>query len=101
MFQKAKNLAEECSELGLERLSELEQALALCKELDSSYIELNDWMDGVEEERRNCEPITTGMSPKELMQQQTHNNVCLCGFSYFHNVRQREMKSLNVKCYQP
>jgi len=53
----------------------LEQAFALCKELDASYTELNDWMDEVERELSECDPITTGMSPKAMLQQQIHNNV--------------------------
>lgn len=53
----------------------MEQALALCKELDESYTELNEWMDGLENELHNCESITTGMSPKLLFQQQQHNSV--------------------------
>uniref|UniRef100_A0A915ENB9 Uncharacterized protein n=1 Tax=Ditylenchus dipsaci TaxID=166011 RepID=A0A915ENB9_9BILA len=71
---KAKKLAEETSELGLERTAELEQSFALCKELDDSYTELNEWMDNVEQELCSCEPITTGIDPKALIEQQTHNN---------------------------
>lgn len=61
--------------MGLERIAELEQANALTKELDESYMELNEWMDQVEQELHSCEPITTGMNPKALLQQQIHNNV--------------------------
>lgn len=65
----------------MERIAELEQAFALTKELDESYMELNEWMDQVEQELHACEPITTGMNPKSLFQQQNHNNVHI--FSYF------------------
>lgn len=63
--------------MGLERIAELEQAFALTKELDESYMELNEWMDQVEQELHACEPITTGMNPKSLLQQQSHNNVVI------------------------
>lgn len=75
--EKTKKLAEETSELGLDRIAKLEQALVLCKELDESYTELSDWMDETEHELQNCDSITTGMSPKALIQQQLHNNVSL------------------------
>ena len=73
--ERARKLAEDTAELGAERTAELEQAFALCKELDTEYVELNDWMDAVEQELRACEPITTGMAPKALLAQQQHNNV--------------------------
>jgi len=43
----ARKLADDTAELSAERLAELEQAFALCRELDESYTELNDWMDGI------------------------------------------------------
>lgn len=70
-------MADDTAELGFDRTAELEQALALCKELDETYTELNDWMDNVEEELCGCQPITTGLSPKDLIQQQLHNNSML------------------------
>lgn len=72
---KTKKLAEKTAELGLNRTAELEQAFVLCKELDESYTELSNWMDEIEHELQTCDSITTGMSPKVLIQQQLHNNV--------------------------
>ncbi|KAL3114470.1 hypothetical protein niasHT_019974 [Heterodera trifolii] len=75
--ERAKRLADETMELGTERVAELEQAFALCKELDAEYTELNEWMDGVEKELQACEPITLGIAAKALLAQQQHNNSML------------------------
>ncbi|KAI3410026.1 hypothetical protein GPALN_006390 [Globodera pallida] len=75
--ERAKRLADETVELGTERVAELEQAFALCKELDGEYNELNEWMDGVEKELHACEPITLGIAAKALLAQQQHNNSML------------------------
>lgn len=56
-------------------MEELDQAFALCKDLDESYTEISEWLDSMEDELRRCEPISTGMRPEKLMQQQVHNNV--------------------------
>lgn len=61
--------------MGDERLAKLEQALALCLEIDQSFGELHSWLENVENEIENCPPVTTGHQRDQLMQQQVHNTV--------------------------
>lgn len=61
--------------MGDERLAKLEQALALCLEIDQSFGELHSWLESMENKIENCPPITTGHQRDQLMQQQVHNTV--------------------------
>ena len=76
-METARKLADSTAELGHERLAELEQAFALCTELDDSYTDITDWLDTKDEELRSCEPINTGMSPEQLLSHKQHNNQML------------------------
>jgi dystonin len=76
-METARKLADSTAELGQERMAELEQAYALCTELDDSYTDISDWLDTKDEELRSCEPINTGMPPEQLISHKQHNNQML------------------------
>lgn len=61
--------------MGEERLGELEQALALCQEVDQSFGELHSWLEKIENEIDNCPSVSTGNQRDQLMKQQAHNAV--------------------------
>lgn len=74
-FQTGRALSADVAQLGDERLAKLEQALALCLEIDQSFGELHSWLESMENEIENCPPVTIGHQRDQLMQQQVHNSV--------------------------
>ncbi|EFO27979.2 spectraplakin [Loa loa] len=72
-IETGRNLSANVAQLGGERLAKLEQALALCLEIDQSFGELHSWLESMENEIENCPPVTTGHQRDQLMQQQAHN----------------------------
>lgn len=75
LFQAGRTLSTDVAQLGDERLAKLEQALALCREIDQSFGELHSWLENMESEIENCPPVTTAHQRDQLMQQQIHNTV--------------------------
>lgn len=74
-FQSGRALSADVTQMGEERLGELEQALALCLEIEHSFGELHSWLENMENEIEHCPPVTTGHQRDQLMQQQAHNTV--------------------------
>ncbi|VBB27153.1 unnamed protein product [Acanthocheilonema viteae] len=72
-IETGRTLSADVTQLGDERLAKLEQALALCLEIDQSFGELHSWLESMESEIENCPPVTTGHQRDQLMQQQVHN----------------------------
>uniref|UniRef100_A0A0R3RSE7 GAR domain-containing protein n=1 Tax=Elaeophora elaphi TaxID=1147741 RepID=A0A0R3RSE7_9BILA len=72
-IETGRALLTDVAQLGDERLAKLEQALALCLEIDQSFGELHSWLESMENEIENCPPVTTGHQRDQLMQQQAHN----------------------------
>uniref|UniRef100_A0AAF5PYW1 GAR domain-containing protein n=2 Tax=Wuchereria bancrofti TaxID=6293 RepID=A0AAF5PYW1_WUCBA len=72
-IETGRTLSVDVAQLGDERLGKLEQALALCLEIDQSFGELHSWLESMENEIENCPPVTTGHQRDHLMQQQVHN----------------------------
>ncbi|VDN02146.1 unnamed protein product [Thelazia callipaeda] len=72
-IETGRALSADVSLMGEERLAELEQALALCLEIDQSFGELDFWLESIENEIDNCPPVITGHQRDQLMQQQFHN----------------------------
>ncbi|KAK6106184.1 Spectrin repeat family protein [Brugia pahangi] len=72
-IETGRTLSVDVAQLGSERLGKLEQALALCLEIDQSFGELHSWLETMENEIENCPPVTTGHQRDHLMQQQVHN----------------------------
>ncbi|MCP9258009.1 hypothetical protein DINM_001173 [Dirofilaria immitis] len=72
-IETGRALSADVAQLGDERLAKLEQALALCLEIDQSFGELHSWLESMENEIENCPPVITGHQRDQLMQQQLHN----------------------------
>jgi hypothetical protein len=70
-------MSESVAQLSQDRLSVLEQALPLAQDLAESFIDLNEWLTGLEIELENCPAVIPGHHPEGLMKQQVHNNVRL------------------------
>ncbi|KHN76670.1 Dystonin [Toxocara canis] len=72
-IESGRALSADAAQMGEERLGELEQALALCQEVDQSFGELHAWLEKIENEIDNCPSVSTGNQRDQLMKQQEHN----------------------------
>ncbi|VDK41941.1 unnamed protein product [Anisakis simplex] len=72
-IQPCRKLSTAVAQMGEDRLGELEQALALCQEVDQSFGELHSWLEKMEYERDNCPSISIGNQRDQLIKQQAHN----------------------------
>uniref|UniRef100_A0A915B3J8 Microtubule-actin cross-linking factor 1 n=1 Tax=Parascaris univalens TaxID=6257 RepID=A0A915B3J8_PARUN len=72
-IESGRALSADAAQMGEERLGELEQALALCQEVDQSFGELHSWLEKIENEIDNCPSVSTGNQRDQLMMQQAHN----------------------------
>lgn len=74
-MQTGRDLSRDVTRLGEMRLGDLEQALALCQEVDQSFGELHTWLETIENEFENNSSLTTGIQRDELLKQQAINMV--------------------------
>lgn len=75
-------MSADAARMGEDRLADLEQALALCQEVDQSFGELHSWLEKIENEIDNCPTVSTGNQREQLLKQQTHNAVFSSFFKY-------------------
>uniref|UniRef100_A0A7E4ZUS0 GAR domain-containing protein n=1 Tax=Panagrellus redivivus TaxID=6233 RepID=A0A7E4ZUS0_PANRE len=76
-MDSARKLADDTVKLGDAHYTDLEQAFALCHELDESYTELSEWLDAKAAEIAAFEPINAGMSAEQLLAHKAANQAAL------------------------